>query len=317
MSWSGTGGRPSVGVIGLGGMGTALSQELLRAGYAVMVHDRRTERIEELAAAGTEVADSAARLAENCGLVITFLPGPTEVEQVLVEDADSVLSGAREGTIVLDMSTCGPDTAIRVGDAFDIAGCVFVDCPVSRKAPEMTVLIGGEPGVLGAAETVLAAVSRTLVHCGSRGAGYATKLLNQHVKYAWYLASSEALLIAREWGLDAAAVAQAIERSSGGDSGLDTAAEFFRGDVAQMATHAPARTIHKDMQLVKQLAAGSSVCSPTVDVVADFFQRVAETPYLERPYPESTELLARLRRQRPSTETTTGAAESRTRSTPS
>ncbi|GAB2956353.1 NAD(P)-dependent oxidoreductase [Amycolatopsis acidiphila] len=315
MSWTGIDGTRTVGVIGLGGMGTALSRELLRANYAVVVHDRRTERVEEIAAAGADVADSAARLAEKCRLVITFLPGPAEVEQVLVHDAASVLSRARAGTIVLDMSTCGPDTATRVGAAFDAAGCVFLDCPVSRKAPEMTVLIGGEPGVLGAAETVLADVSRTLVYCGHRGAGYATKLLNQHVKYAWYLAASEALLIAREWGLDAPTVAGAIEQCSGGDSGLDTAAEFFRGDTSQMATHAPASTIHKDMRLVERLAVASSISSPTADVVADFFERVAETSYFERPYPESTELLACLRRQRPSSDVRKGGAESRSRST--
>ncbi len=99
------------------------------------------------------------------------------------------------GAALLDMSTCNPEVAAIIGQAYDAAGRrFFVDCPpVSRKAPNMTVLVGGPSGVLGPDADVLAAVSRTLVYCGHRGAGYATKLLNQHVKYSWYLASAEAL----------------------------------------------------------------------------------------------------------------------------
>jgi 3-hydroxyisobutyrate dehydrogenase-like beta-hydroxyacid dehydrogenase len=276
-------------------MGTALSASLLARGHGVWVHDRRPEAAEPLAALGATVATSPAHIAENSDLVITVLPGPSEVEQVLLHGRESVLSCVRNGTIVVDMSTCGPDTAARAGAAFDGAGSTFVDCPVSRKAPDMTVLVGGQRGILGAAEPILASASRTLVHCGRRGAGYATKLLNQHVKSSWYLAATEALLIARALGLDAAATADAIEKCSGGDSGLDTAAEFFRGDAARMASHAPASTIHKDMQLAKSLAAASGLASPTIDVAAEFFTEVAETPFLARPYPDSTELLARLR----------------------
>lgn len=292
-------GPGAVGVIGLGGMGTALSRALLAQGHHVTVHDQRAEATAPLVAAGAAPSDSPAAVAASCDLVITFLPGPAEVEHVLVESDDSVLSAVRPGARVLDMSTCGPDTATRVGARFDRAGAIFVDCPVSRKAPDMTVLVGGEPGVLGDAETVLASVSRTLIHCGRRGGGYATKLLNQHVKYAWYLAGSEALLIARQWGLDPAATADAIEQCSGGESGLATAAEFFRGDIVQMATHAPARTIDKDMRLAKELADASAVASPSLEVVATFFAEVAETDYLTRPYPESTALLARLRQLPP------------------
>ncbi len=84
----------------------------------------------------------------------------------------------------------------------------------------MTVLVGGPSGgVLGPDADVLAAVSRTLVYCGQRGAGYATKLLNQHIKYSWYLASAEALLIAEAMGLNAGDVADAIAECSGGGLG--------------------------------------------------------------------------------------------------
>jgi 3-hydroxyisobutyrate dehydrogenase-like beta-hydroxyacid dehydrogenase len=142
---------------------------------------------------------------------------------------------------------------------------------------------------------VLRRVSRTVIHCGFRGAGYATKLLNQHVKYAWYLASAEALLVARRYGLDPDLAASAVEQCSGGESGLATAAEYFRDDVTAMDTHAPASTIEKDAVLTEAMAAAAGVRSRTLDAVVDFFVTVGATPFRDLPYPQSCELLADLR----------------------
>jgi 3-hydroxyisobutyrate dehydrogenase-like beta-hydroxyacid dehydrogenase len=288
-------GRPKVGVIGLGRMGTALAQCLLRAGYSLRCHDRDPHVADALSAAGATTAPNPRALAASCDVVITFLPGPTQVREVALDVDRGVLAGLSPESILLDMSTCGPDTAELVGGAFDAAGRRFLDCPVSRTAPNMTVLVGGEPGALGRAEKVLEPVSRTIQYCGRRGAGYATKLLNQHVKYAWYLASAEAMLIAQRFGLDPAATATAIEKCSGGESGLSAAAEYFRDDIDAIRSHAPASTIEKDVNLAREMAAQVGVHGTSLDAMADFFTAVGETSYRDRPYPESTELLCELR----------------------
>jgi 3-hydroxyisobutyrate dehydrogenase-like beta-hydroxyacid dehydrogenase len=287
--------RPRVGVIGLGNMGTALLDCLLDAGYPTLCHDLRPEPVATMVARGAGAASHPRDLAERSDVVITFLPGPRQVASAALDPEYGVLAGLSERAILLDMSTCGPDTAQLLGRDFDAAGRRYVDCPVSRRAPEMTVLVGGQPGVLGRAEAVVRAASRTLVYCGSRGAGYAIKLLNQHVKYAWYLASAEALVVARQLGLDPELVASAIGQCSGGESGLSAAALYFRADAAGMRSRAPARTIEKDTLLAEAMAQDAGVRSRTLDVLTDFFLTVADTDYRERPYPESSELLERLR----------------------
>jgi 3-hydroxyisobutyrate dehydrogenase-like beta-hydroxyacid dehydrogenase len=286
------------GVIGLGPMGRALVTALLNEGLAVTCHDLAPGPVREMTAAGADSAPDPAAVARAADLVITFLPGPAEVTTVALDPERGVLAGLKPGGLLLDLSTCGPDTADRIGGAFDAAGRRFVDCPVSRKAPDMTVLVGGADGVLGDAADVLERVSRTVVYCGFRGAGYATKLLNQHVKYAWYLASAEALILARKYGLDPGVTASAIEVSSGGESGLSTAAKYFRDDADGMRAHAPASTIEKDMDLAEEMAAAAGVRSRTLDVTADFFTAVGTTPFRDRPYPQSCEFLAGLRTAR-------------------
>jgi 3-hydroxyisobutyrate dehydrogenase-like beta-hydroxyacid dehydrogenase len=284
--------RQPVGVIGLGRMGRALATSLLAQGIPVSCHDVSPDAVGHVVAQGAVRAPHPRAVADSCDLVMTFLPGPSEVADVALDATRGVLAGLRPGALMLDMSTCGPDTAAVLGTAFDQAGRRFVDCPVSRKAPEMTVLVGGAPGVLGDAADVLSCVSRAVVYCGFRGAGYATKLLNQHVKYAWYLASAEALALAQQIGLDPDVTATAIEQSSGGDSGLVTAAKYFTDDAGGMLVHAPASTIEKDMNLAEAMAAAAGVCCRTLDVTAEFFSAACATAFRDLPYPRSCELLA-------------------------
>jgi len=291
--------RQRIGIIGLGPMGTALATSLLAEGFPVCCHDISPDAMRPVVAQGAECAPHPRAVARSSDLVMSFLPGPAEVAEVALNAERGVLAGLRPDALMLDLSTCGPDTAMVLGTAFERAGRRFVDCPVSRKAPDMTVLVGGTPGVLGEAADVLALVSRTVVYCGFRGAGYATKLLNQHVKYAWYLASAEALALARRFGLDPDVTASAIEQSSGGESGLSTAAKYFRDDAVGMLAHAPASTIEKDMGLAEAMAAAAGVRCRTLDVTADFFTAVGTTPFRDLPYPRSCEILADLRIARP------------------
>ncbi|WP_137143999.1 NAD(P)-dependent oxidoreductase [Mycolicibacterium sp. CR10] len=289
-----------VGVIGLGGMGSALAASLLATDHSVVCYDIRPDALRPVVELGAESAADARELAGACDVVLTVLPGPAQVLEVALGSEQGVLAGLTEGAAVLDMSTCDPQVAAIIGQAYDATGRRFVDCPVSRKAPNMTVLVGGPPGVLGPDADVLAAVSRTLVYCGHRGAGYATKLLNQHVKYSSYLASAEALLIAEAIGLKAGDVADAIAECSGGDdSGLRTAAAYFSHDREAVRSHAPASTIEKDSALAEKMATTAGIRSRTLAVVVDYFRTVGATPFRKRPYPESVELLQQIRSMPP------------------
>lgn len=284
-----------VGVVGLGPMGRALVEQLIAEGYPVSGFDVDAAAVANAAMCGASPMPSARQVAESSDVVFTVLPGPTEVLDAVMDAEVGVLGGLKEGGMVIDMTTGSPRLAEALGASFAAADRAFVDAPVSGRSPRMTVLVGGEEGVLDDNEPLLRAVSASLVYCGRLGAGYATKLLNQQVKYASFLASSEALVLAQKLDLDPAAVAAAIEQCSGGAPVLPHAAEYFRGDARAMRGHAPARTIEKDMLLSEEMAAEAGFDSPTLAAVADFYRTVASTEYRDRPYPESTTLLAKLR----------------------
>ncbi|CAM3912565.1 hypothetical protein MYFR107205_30325 [Mycolicibacterium frederiksbergense] len=100
-------------------------------------------------------------------------------------------------------------------------------------------------------------------------------------------------------GLNAGEVADAIAECSGGDSGLRTAAAYFRHDTESVRNRAPASTIEKDSALAEKMATTAGIRSRTLAVVVDFFQTVGVTPFRKRPYPESAELLQQIRSMAP------------------
>lgn len=286
----------NIGLIGLGPMGLSILQALIDNGYRVLVYDIEENARSRGQEIGAQALLSARAVAEASELVLTSLPGPAQVRDVALNAAHGVLGGLREGVCMVDLSTCGPDTAMELSEAFVRAGRKFIDCPVSGKPPSLTVLVGSAQNGNEPWQQVIESIALKTFYCGKIGSGYAVKLLNQHIKYAWYLASCEALIAAEEYGINPALAADAIAGSSGSDSGFLAAASYFRSDDAYIDSRAPLSTLAKDLELARAMTAAAGVACPTLSVVADFFTAANKTPFSGRPYPLSTELLKMFRR---------------------
>lgn len=286
-----------VGVVGLGGMGKRLAESLLAAEHTVTVWDRHTDRVATTAMIGAAPSVHPRQLAEQSDVIFLALPNPTAVREVLYDGEMGVLAGLRPGAIVVDMTTGDPELAQDVSQHVAALGngARYVDAPVSGTAPNLTVMIGGEAGVLGGAESIVQDVAAALIYTGVLGDGFATKLVHQHVKYATHLATAEALVIAQEAGLDVPTVIDALERSSGVIGGFKGVAEYYGGNKRAVARHAPATTIAKDMRLAAALADSLGVTSATLSAAAEFFGAAADGDYAKRPYPESIGLLTQMR----------------------
>src|SRR5688572_9499841 len=96
-----------IGFIGLGIMGKPMVRNLLKPGCSPVVYNRSPSSIEELAGEGAVAAGSAKEVAEQSNLIILMLPDTPDVEAV-VHDPGGVLEGARDGLLLIDMSTISP-----------------------------------------------------------------------------------------------------------------------------------------------------------------------------------------------------------------
>ena len=205
-----------IGFIGLGNLGEHLAASLLRAGFELTVHDLAPERAQRLCAAGASWAASPAATAREADSVITCLPSPAAVRAVVEE----VLGGLRPGGSWIDMSTNDPDEVKRLAALAAARGIGCLEAPVTggvHKAAsgEITVLVGGDLALFEAHRPAFAAMGGEVIHMGPLGSASVIKVITNLLAFVHLVALGEALMLAKQGGLDLAKAYDAIRASSG------------------------------------------------------------------------------------------------------
>ena len=191
-----------IAFIGVGTMGLPIARNLLAAGHKLVLCDVDPTRAAVL---GVEVARTSREAVAEADVVILSLPSPAAVEDVTLGPA-GVRTGARPGTLLIDMSTSPPALARRLAAELGAGGIHVLDAPVSggpRGAEEgtLTVMVGGHEDAFARAEPLFRAVGRHVVRVGGHGAGQAAKLCNNLIAGATMAAIAEACAVAEQEGL--------------------------------------------------------------------------------------------------------------------
>jgi len=271
-----------IGFIGLGLMGKPMALNLLKKGFAVVVHSRSRGPVDELVAAGATAASSPADIATAASRIVTMLPDGPDVSLVL-EGAHGIFGAMQPGTVILDSSTIAPATAKRLAAATAQHGGQFLDGPVSggeigAVAGTLAFMIGGDAAAVETMRPVIEAMGspEKLVHVGDSGAGQVCKACNQIVLGGTMAVVAEAIALSRKAGVDPMKVRAALmggfaqsrvldvhgERMITGNWKPGFKAKFFKKDLGiAMTTLAengvPAYTSAVVQQLVQaQITAG-------------------------------------------------------------
>jgi 2-hydroxy-3-oxopropionate reductase len=203
-----------IGFIGLGIMGKPMAANLLQDGYALVVHNRSREAVQELGARGAVAADSPRAVAEGSDIVITMLPDSPDVETVVLGPA-GVVEGVREGMLLIDMSTISPAVSRRLATVLAERGVDSIDAPVSGGEPaarsgQLSIMCGGDEEAVARAQPIFDVLGSKTTHIGGPGAGQVTKAANQVVVALTIQAVAEALTLAAKSGVDPARVREAL-----------------------------------------------------------------------------------------------------------
>ncbi len=214
-----------VGFIGLGIMGSRMAANVARAGFELTVWNRSVEKARRLAEDhGAHVADTPAGVASASDIVITMVVAGDDARAVLL-GPDGAVTGARENTLFVDMSTIGPTAARRLAGDLSARGMRVLDAPVSGSSPKaeggtLTIMAGGEADDFERARPVLDAMGELVVHVGPLGHGQMVKLLNNSLAAANTLAAAEALIAARAAEVDLDAFVHVVGAGSGASAML-------------------------------------------------------------------------------------------------
>ncbi|HEX77100.1 MAG TPA: NAD(P)-dependent oxidoreductase [Dehalococcoidia bacterium] len=194
-----------VGFIGLGNMGKPMAKRLLSHGFEVTscAHVRR-EAIEELKRLGLVELASPQEVAHASDVTITMVRDTHESEVVILGER-GVLHGMGEGSTLIMMSTIYPDFCQRVAQLAAARGVQVLDSPVSGgpmgvERGTLALMVGGDEGVIEGCRPILEAMGR-IFHCGGVGMGMVTKLANNAVLFVTAAILSEAIVLARAYGM--------------------------------------------------------------------------------------------------------------------
>lgn len=209
----------TVGFIGLGNVGSKLAGTLVRSGTPTMVLDLDAGAMAPLIEAGARAASSPAQLARECDVVITCLPSPAVVAQVM-ESETGVLAGLGPGDIWVEMSTTDSGEVVRLGGLVAEAGASAADCPVSggchRAATgNISIFAGCDRSTFERLLPLMSVMGRRVLHTGELGSASQLKVVTNYLATANLVAVTEALAACAKVGLDLGVAYEAIAASSG------------------------------------------------------------------------------------------------------
>lgn len=209
-----------IGFVGLGVMGSRMLRHLTAAGHAATVYDIDPGTRDAVAAAcGAAAAVSPRTVAEAAEIVVTMLPDGPAVREVAL-GPDGLAEGFRPGALLLDTSSAEPWITREIGERLAGQGVEMVDAPVSgaeegARTATLVFMAGGSETAVARARPLLGLMGKEIFHLGPLGAGHTMKTINNLATALTFLGTAEALMIGKSCGLNAKAMVDVLNVSTG------------------------------------------------------------------------------------------------------
>jgi 3-hydroxyisobutyrate dehydrogenase-like beta-hydroxyacid dehydrogenase len=234
-----------------------MANNLLEKGADLTVFTRTQSKIEAMIDRGATGASSVADLTQNVDVVLVCLPDVQTSLDILLGD-NGVMANARPGQVIVDHGTVDISTSRACAKAAEEKGAHFLDAPISggpggAAGGTLAIMVGGTEEAFDLAHEYLSKMGANVKLMGPTGAGTAMKLINQLLVGVHTVAAAEAFALANSAGVDVQVAADLLAVSWGGSAMTDrnapvTAAREFPN------SGAPLRLIHKDLNIIKDLA---------------------------------------------------------------
>lgn len=269
----------TIGLIGLGLLGGAIAERLLRASFDVVGYDVNADRCRELADRGGRIARSPAELAD-LPRVLLCLPDSNIVEAVVGE----FLPHLRRGTVLIDTTTGDPEQMAALGRRLAEHGIQYLDATVGGSSRQVAdgdviVMVGGADEAMNACRVVFESFARAVFHVGPCGQGARMKLVTNLVLGLNRAVLAEGLMLAEAFGLDAVKALEILQAGPAYSRVMETKGEkMLTGDYrpqARLAQHL------KDVRLILDAGRRCNAKLPLSQQHRELLEQLAEAGYGE------------------------------------
>lgn len=266
----------TVGVVGLGVMGSAMGGNLLAAGFSVVGFDVAAERRDAHAAAGGEVVDSPAAVAESADAVVLSLPSVAALEAV-VGGAGGLASRATGRSVVIETSTLPLEAKFAARDALAPLGVEVLDCPLSGTGAQARVkgvvaYVSGDEAAATRVDAVLDGLARRHFYTGEFGNGSKLKYIANLLVTIHNMSTAEAFLLARRAGLDARMMLDVVGDGAGASRMFQVRGPLMAdGDYDDDPTMR-VELFQKDIEIIRRFAQRVHSPTPLFTLSAQFYE---------------------------------------------
>jgi len=268
-----------VAFVGLGVMGYPMAGHLVKAGHEVTVFNRSHEKAAKWQQEFSgQVADTPAQAATHCDIVFCCVGNDDDVRSVVLGD-DGILSGLKQGGILVDHTTASAELAKELFILAKSQGKQFLDAPVSggqagAENGALTVMVGGEQNAYAQVKPVMDAFARFTQLMGEAGSGQLAKMVNQICIAGVVQGLAEGFAFAKKAGLEPELLVQTISKGAAGSWQMENRYKtMFEGE---FDFGFAVDWMRKDLSIAFNEADKHGVSLPMTKMVDGFYEEVQQ-----------------------------------------
>jgi 3-hydroxyisobutyrate dehydrogenase len=260
--------KAQLGFIGLGLMGSRLTRRLHAEGWPVQAWNRSPEPAEKLSGSGIRIVSSVAELVAGSDVILSSLANDDAVRSVYL-DAGGVLSAARPGIVVLEMSTISPELSRQLHREAGARGVKFLDVAISGSTPAVdagtiTLLAGGDGDTFEQCIPIYRSIARQWFLIGPGSSGVQMKLVINLLLGLDMQAIAEAVSLGEHLHIDRETLLDVLSKTAVIAPAMT--GKFRKIKDGDYSPEFPLRLMSKDMDLVMKAARASGADLPAASV---------------------------------------------------
>lgn len=265
---------PFVSVVGIGQMGLGIAKNIQNAGYLNSIFEINESVLSKFNKSENLIINDAKKGLESSNVLIFVVPSTTQIRDFLF--GSNWIDNINENTIIVDLTTSNPDATKKLSNELSVRKINYIDCGMTGGAQgaenaTLTLMMGGDEGIIDSVTPVLDTFTNRLVHVGNIGSGHALKLIHNMVTHTIFLATVEGVIGGKKLGIDPKTV---IDVFNSGNARSYISQSRFPNHILSEKWDARSRVsnLHKDLSMVTDLLNDNQIGCPYGELTTSILQ---------------------------------------------
>lgn len=268
----------SIGLIGIGLVGTAIAERLLAGEFNVVGFDIDSAKRMHLEELGGKAVSSPAQVAQQVGRVVLSLP-ETDIVRQVVEGPAGILQANTPPSYIINTTTGDPEETMALAQRLAEQGAYLLDATISGSSrqvrdKEAVFMVGGDKAAFETCMDIFQTLTEKVFYLGASGNGSKAKLASNLILGLNRVALAEGLVFASNLGLEPETFLELLKVTPAYSAVMDTKGKKMLDD--DFTAESRIRQHHKDVSIILKYAEMAGQELPLSKVHLDILEKAIE-----------------------------------------